>query len=249
MWLQHPLLSHHPPGQSCWNSCGRPEQRRRNWGRPSESLKKISISIMEGRWDTRLFKEWSPATSHMFNDFSFVFLNSAEIVYSLNQDNLYVGCIHLWRTPFSVFHAALFWSLTASLLSKNKYHTFWQASLCVRALSVWIDQRKTVSACVWQVIWPSCENESQAGCENHIARQKKFFYLHDMFEMSHPLTVGTVIHWLERAEVSPRSVFSQEKYPYWSSTCLAINTLHFLPKQISWSEGAAGSGSPCSAVT
>lgn len=121
--------------------------------------------------------------------------------------------------------------------------------VCVRALSVWIDQRKTVSACVWQVIWPSCENESQAGCENHIARQKKFFYLHDMFEMSHPLTVGTVIHWLERAEVSPRSVFSQEKYPYWSSTCLAINTLHFLPKQISWSEGAAGSGSPCSAVT
>lgn len=149
MWLQHPLLSHHPPGQSCWNSCGRPEQRRRNWGRPSESLKKISISIMEGRWDTRLFKEWSPATSHMFNDFSFVFLNSAEIVYSLNQDNLYVGCIHLWRTPFSVFHTALFWSLTASLLWKNKYHTFWQASLCVRALSVWIDQRKnSLSLCV-----------------------------------------------------------------------------------------------------
>lgn len=45
-------ISHHPPGQSCWNSCGRLEQRRRNWGRPSGSLRKIFISIMDGRWDT-----------------------------------------------------------------------------------------------------------------------------------------------------------------------------------------------------
>lgn len=39
------------PGQSCWNSCGRPERRRRNWGRPSESSRKTFISITGGGWD------------------------------------------------------------------------------------------------------------------------------------------------------------------------------------------------------
>lgn len=65
----HHHVSPHPPGQSCWNSCGRPEQRRRNWGRPSESLRKISISIMEGRWerDTHHTQGLSPHSSKQVN--------------------------------------------------------------------------------------------------------------------------------------------------------------------------------------
>lgn len=87
---------------------------------------------------------------------------------------------------------SLFWSLTASLLWKNKYHTFWQASLCVRALSVWIDQQKnSLSLCVagnLTKLW----KWKPGGVWGPYSKAKKGFYLHDMFKMSHPLTVGTV---------------------------------------------------------